>query len=205
MILHLPRNDYGLILADPAWAFETYSGTTQTPTQKDFNQAEDHYPTMPLAEMAALPVADFAAKDCALAMWVVGSHLDVALDLGRDWGFKYKTDVFWWLKQKMIEPNQLDIFTLDIPQPPMSMGYYSRKQMEQCLLFTRGKPKVCANDVRQLIVASKRGHSRKPDEQYSRLERLFGDVPRAELFSRTSRKGWDAWGNEVGKFEEVMA
>lgn len=28
-----------------------------------------------------------------------------------------------------------------------------------------------------------------------------GDLPRVELFARTRRPGWDAWGNEVEKFE----
>lgn len=202
MTLHLPRTDYGLILADPPWPFATYSGEGGTPTQKD---GEDHYPVLSMDDLAALPVGDFAAKDCALAMWVVGSHIDVAIDLGRRWGFTLKTDGFIWLKQKMIDAFQIDWMTDDIAEPPMSMGYFTRKGAEICLFFTRGKPPICAHDVRQVIVAPKREHSRKPDEQYPRLERLFGDVPRAELFCRTSRKGWDAWGNEVGKFEEVMA
>ena len=202
MTLTLPRNDYGLILADPPWAFQTWGGTAQTPTQK---KGADHYPTMTLDQMLALPVADFAAKDCALAMWVVGSHLDAAIDLGRGWGFRYTSDLFFWAKLRLVDALQIDFLKDDIAEPPITMGHSTRKQMEQCLLFTRGKPKRHAKDVRQLIVASKRGHSRKPDEQYSRLERLFGDVPRAELFSRTTRKGWDAWGNEVGKFEKVMA
>jgi N6-adenosine-specific RNA methylase IME4 len=57
--------------------------------------------------------------------------------------------------------------------------------------------------VRQLIVAPKREHSRKPDEQYPALERLFGDVTRIELFARTTRAGWTAWGNQTGKFPAV--
>lgn len=205
MTLTLPRSDYGLILCDPPWSFATYAGDGGTPTQKNFNEAEDHYRTMTMDDLGALSVADFAAKNCALAMWVVGSHLDVAIDLGRAWGFTFKTDLFIWLKQKMVEAQQLDCLTGDIAEPPMSMGYFTRKGAESCFLFTRGKPKVCAHDVRQVIVAPKREHSRKPDEQYPRLERLFGDVPRAELFCRNTRSGWDAWGNEVGKFEEVLA
>lgn len=198
----LPRRDYRLILADPPWAFSTYAGDSRTPTQKNFREAEDHYPTMSFAELAALPVADIAGRDCALAMWVVGSHCDVALDLGRAWGFTFKTDLFYWAKQKLIDADQIDLFTGDIQPPRMSMGYFTRKQVEPCWLFTRGKPKVLANDVRQLIVAPRREHSRKPAEQYERLERLFGDVPRVELFSRTPRQGWDAWGNQTDKFAE---
>jgi N6-adenosine-specific RNA methylase IME4 len=36
------------------------------------------------------------------------------------------------------------------------------------------------------------------------LERLF-PAPRCELFARQRRPGWDCWGNQVDKFEEVAA
>lgn len=201
-----PSKGYGLILADPPWAFRTFNGANRTPTQKKFREAEDHYPTMPIEALKALPVGDLAGRDCALAMWIVGSHCDVALDLGRAWGFTFATDLFYWVKQKLVHADQVDMFTGDIPPPKMSMGYYSRKQAEACWLFTRGSPRVHAHDVRQLIIAPPTQHSRKPPEQYDRLERLFGsDTPRLELFSRTSRQGWDAWGNEVGKYDEEAA
>ena len=195
---------YSLILADPPWAFRTHSGQNRTPTQKKFNEAEDHYPTMQLAEMAALPVASIAAKDSLLAMWTVGSHLDAAIELGQCWGFTFVTDLFYWLKQKLIAADQIDLFTGDIPPPKISMGYHTRKQLEPCLLFKRGRGlPVRSHAVRQLILAPPREHSRKPAEQYERLSALYGDtVPRIELFSRTPRSGWDSWGNEVGKFEE---
>jgi N6-adenosine-specific RNA methylase IME4 len=55
-----------------------------------------------------------------------------------------------------------------------------------------------------LIVAPRREHSRKPDEQYERIERLVAG-PYLELFARQSRPGWDSWGNEVGKFDREAA
>jgi N6-adenosine-specific RNA methylase IME4 len=35
-----------------------------------------------------------------------------------------------------------------------------------------------------------------------RIEEYTGQKG-VELFSRTSAPGWDAWGNEVGKFDET--
>ncbi len=204
MTASLPPGPFQLLLADPAWAFRTYDGRNRTPTQKAFDNGGDHYPTMPLADMAALPVASIAAKNALLAMWVVGSHLAEAIQLGAAWGFHFITDLFYWAKQRLREPDQLNLFTGDIPEPPMSMGRHTRKQVEPCLLFGRGKGlPVKAHDVRQLIVAPKTGHSRKPPEQYDRLERLYGDVTRIELFARNTRPGWASWGNEVGKYGEV--
>ena len=31
---------------------------------------------------------------------------------------------------------------------------------------------------------------------------LTGDLPRLELFARTDRMGWSAWGNEINRFED---
>jgi len=192
----LPRNHFSCILADPPWAFRTFSGENMTPHRC----AEDHYPTMTLAEMQALPVADLAAKDCALFMWVVGSHLAESIELAASWGFTFKTDAFYWLKQKLIGADQIDLFTDDIPEPRISFGYWTRKQVEPCWLFTRGKPKRLSKGVRQAIIEPRREHSRKPDQQYDRIEALVAG-PYLELFSRTSRPGWTAWGNMAGTFE----
>jgi N6-adenosine-specific RNA methylase IME4 len=84
-------------------------------------------------------------------------------------------------------------------------AYYSRKQVEPVLLFTKGKgvPRL-SKGVRQVIIEPTREHSRKPDAQYERISELFGpasDVPCIELFARTTRCGWDSWGNETEKFE----
>lgn len=192
----LPPGPFGVIYADPPWAFRTFSGENMTPHRC----AEDHYRTMTFAEMAALPVADVAAKDCALFMWVVGSHLVESIDLARAWGFEFKTDAFYWLKQRMIGADQIDMFTGDIPEPRMGFGYWTRKQVEPCLLFTRGKPARLGKGVRQTIIAPRREHSRKPEEARDRIEALVGG-PYLEMFARSTRPGWTAWGNETEKFE----
>ena len=67
-------------------------------------------------------------------------------------------------------------------------------------MFTRGKPKRLDMGVRELIMTPRREHSRKPDEQYERIQRLVAG-PYLELFARQAWPGWDAWGNEVGKFD----
>ncbi|MEK6591567.1 MAG: MT-A70 family methyltransferase [Pseudomonadota bacterium] len=169
---------YGCILMDPPWAFKTYSGRNTIAHRS----ANDHYRTMDLHQIAGLPVSELAARDCALFMWVVDSHLDAALDLFKVWGFKFKTRAFTWVKTGNI-----------------GMGYWTRKQSEMCLLATRGKPRRKSKGVREIIEAPRREHSRKPDEQYARIEALVGG-PYLEMFARQERPGWSAWGNETTKF-----
>lgn len=192
----IPRAHFGCILADPPWAFRTFSGEAVTPHRS----AEDHYRTMDVAALSLLPVEAVAAKDCALFMWIVDSHVDAAMALGAAWGFTFKTVAFIWMKERMSGAGQVDWITGDVPEPRISMGYWTRKQAEICLMFTRGKPRRLSKGVRQVIVAPRREHSRKPDEQYARIEALVGG-PRLEMFARTAWPGWTAWGNQVGKFE----
>lgn len=203
----LPTGPFQLFYADPPWAFRTFAGADRTPTQKAFREAEDHYPTVPFADLARLPLADHAAKDAVLAMWIVGSHAAEALELARAWGFVFVTDLLYWLKQRLVNADQIDLFTGDIPEPKISMGYYTRKQLEPVWLFKRGRGlPVLDHGVRQLIIQPPGAHSRKPAEAAHRIERLFctPGPRRLELFSRTPRAGWEAWGNEVGKFQEEL-
>jgi len=149
--------------------------------------AERHYPTMNLADIAALPVSKIAAKNSTLLMWVIDPMLDVAFDVIKAWGFTFKTVGFYWVKKNT---KSAGFFT--------GLGYYTRANPEQCLLATRGAGlKRKARNVQRLIVAPRGRHSEKPTEAYRRIERLFGNVTRIELFARRRRTGWDAFGNQV--------
>lgn len=185
----LPRGHYGAILADPPWLYEVWSakGTGRS--------AEQHYNTMSAHEIAALPVQDLAAPDCALFCWVTWPCLKQAISLIEAWGFTYKTCAFDWMKANNTQP---DFFQEEVAAQ-VGLGHWTRSNTEPCLLATRGKPKRLNADVRQGIIAPRREHSRKPDGIHERIERLVGG-PRIELFARERKDGWDCWGNETDKF-----
>ncbi len=183
------RNHYGVIYADPPWTFATYSkkGKGRSP--------EAHYDCMSFEAICDLPVADWAADDSILLLWVTDPLLPKGLELIEAWGFTYKTVGFYWAKlNKAASPHAYsdrDFFT--------GMGFWTRANPEQCLLATRGRPKRVAKDVRRLVVAPRREHSRKPDEVYDNIERL-ADGPYLELFARNNRPQWDGWGNQAELF-----
>ena len=180
----LPAGKYGAILADPPWNFSTWSGKGRD------RCADKHYDVLSFERICALPVIHTAAKDCVLFLWVTDPMLERGLTLIREWGFTYKTVGFYWTKRNLDRT------------PFMGNGYWTRANPEQCLLATKGKPKRLSKSVRRWIDSARREHSRKPDEQYESIERLVGG-PYLELFARTKRRGWDAWGAEIGKFEEA--
>ncbi len=174
---------FGVIYADPPWHFATRSA------KGDGRSASQHYAVTSLDHLKAIPVWLWCLPDCALFMWTTDTHLEHALDLIRAWGFTYKTVAFTWAK---IDRAGTGWF--------LGMGYWTRANPEMCLLATRGRPVRGARDVRQLIRAPIREHSRKPDRVASDIERLVPAGPYLEMFARTSRPGWTAWGDEVERF-----
>ena len=190
MVYSKSNKTYGVIHADPPWFFKNYSekGTGRN--------AISHYDCLTFEELRRLPVGDLAAKDCALFLWAVDPLLPRALELISAWGFEFKTVGFYWAKtnrtakQDALRPA--DFFT--------GLGYWTRANVEQCLLATRGKPPRQAKDVRRLIIEPRREHSRKPEQVYDRIKRL-AKGPYLDLFARESRKGWDMWGDQAGLFD----
>lgn len=81
---------YGIVYADPPWRYDMKRGN---------GVAENHYPTMSIEEICALPVTDLAARDSALFLWATFPQLNEAFRVIEAWGFKYKTLAFLWLKQ----------------------------------------------------------------------------------------------------------
>ena len=104
----------------------------------------------------------------------------------REWGFAYKSDLFIWIK------------TTSTGLLAFGTGYTTRKCTETMIYGTRGAGlKVVDHGIRQAFFAERREHSRKPDEAFEQLERLFDPVRRLELFARSLRPGWEVWGNEI--------
>lgn len=178
----LPLFHYQAILADPPWAFDNWS---EAGTDRNASQ---HYDCMSPDAIKALPVGHVAAPDCALFLWVTDPLLPLGLEVMAAWGFTYKTVAFTWAKRTKTDAGW-----------HLSTGYWTRANPEMCLLGTMGRPKRLARDVRQLVVAPVREHSRKPDAIHSSVERLVAG-PYLEMFARQRRPGWDSWGNEVEKF-----
>ena len=189
----LPKNYFGAILADPPWHFDVHSFTKKSKAK----HPSYHYNTMKSEDIYNLPVADLAAKDCVLFLWITWPMLEHGMRTIESWGFKYKTCAFAWMKAN---GRQVELFNEDITAD-MLLGYWTRSNSEVCLLATTGSPKRLNADVRQGIIEPRREHSRKPDGIHERIERLVAG-PYLELFARQKRDGWTSWGNQTDKFRE---
>lgn len=143
------------------------------------------YDVMNTSDICDLPVQNLAAKDCVLFLWATYPKLEDALVVMKAWGFKYKTVAHTWVK---LNPKGVGFH--------FGLGYWTRGNPEICLLGTRGKPKRVDNSVANLIIAPRRDHSRKPEAIYGAIEQLVPG-PYVEMFARSRRPGWAAWGDEV--------
>lgn len=193
----LPQKHFGAILADPPWFFRT---TTDFVSRRD---PRHHYAggVMSVQQIEAMPVAALAAPvGCHLFLWATGPCLPIALNVMAAWGFKYSGVAFTWIKLKKTSA-QLRLVTMMDSEFHVGLGFTTRKNAEFCLLGRRGNARRVAKDVRELIIAPRREHSRKPDEVHGRIERYCAG-PYLELFARESHPGWTTWGDEASKFDE---
>jgi N6-adenosine-specific RNA methylase IME4 len=182
----LPRNDYRIVLADPPWQYQSWSGKSKDPRRR--RVVEDEYPTMPVEAIKALPVAEICGPDALLLCWVTMPLLREGLEVIASWGFEYRTAFLVWGKLS------------DDRQPAVGFGRYTRSNGEVCLLGRRGagvKP-VEGVAIANLVLSKRGRHSEKPLAQYNIIDRLFGrESPRVELFARRRMPGWDVWGFEA--------
>lgn len=201
---------YGCICADPPWGFRARTAL-QMSNWTSRRDAEKHYKVMGIDDIAALPVRDLAAKDCHLFMWVTGPIMVEGkyLQIMKAWGFRPSAVAFTWIKTRRGKANAQFrlVASNDIESLlHVGLGLTTRKNAEFCLLGRRGNAKRNAKNIREIIMAPVREHSRKPDEYRRRVDAYVGPGIRTlELFSRESWSGvngqWDTWGLEAGKFD----
>jgi N6-adenosine-specific RNA methylase IME4 len=171
---------YDVILADPPWTFSVWNA------DKSDRHVSHKYDLMTVDDICALPVINLSSDNCALFLWATWPNLLDAIKVIEAWGFTYRTEAWVWLKANT---NGFGFFT--------GMGYYTRANTEPCLLAVKGSMPVARHDIQALIYSPIREHSRKPDDQYRKIEALYPGKRYLELFARHKRPGWDAWGNEI--------
>jgi N6-adenosine-specific RNA methylase IME4 len=139
------------------------------------------YPTMTLEEICALPVKDLAADDAMLHLWVTAPMLCKGVEIVKAWGFEYRTCMVW-------------------DKEVIGLGYYLRIQHETLLVCRWGDiPTPLAGTQPSSVYRERRSeHSAKPIFFYKMIETAYPQLPKIELFSRSPREGWSAWGNQAG-------
>ena len=185
MKLETNGKKYQIIYADPPWDFG--GGGVYQDNDRPLRETKKQYPLIKTKNICELPIKYISADDCILFMWSTDQHLNDALKVIDAWGFKYSTVGFYWVKK-----YHTGSFCYNV-------GCWTMKSVELCLLAIKGKPLKFKKkrNIKQLVIAERTKHSKKPDEVRNRIVELLGDIPRIELFARKKYGGWDCWGNEI--------
>jgi len=164
-----------VLYGDPPWRYE------HPPMGGSSRSIENHYPTMTLDEICALPVRDIAHDDSVLFLWATNPKLYEVMKVLDAWDFDYRTDMVW-IKDKI------------------GMGYYAREKHETLLIARRGDLPPPVPDMRpdSVIEAPRLEHSAKPTILYDIIDRMYPTLHKVELFNRggLNRPLWRAWGNQ---------
>lgn len=191
----MSKKKYSVVYADPPWnqkggqnlsgGYKKQNGVQVfNPISK--NSQNLPYNTLTVEQIANIGVKQIVEDNAYLFIWVTNKYLLEANKIIEAWGFKYSTCLTWSKKPFGI-----------------GMGGTFRISHETLLFCTRGslksKRKVVGTvfDIKRPYVNGYPCHSKKPPYFYELIESVSPIGNYIELFARSSRLGWDCWGNEI--------
>ncbi len=205
---------FDLIVADPPWSFSDHLTMSNTKRGSDAQ-----YNTLTIESLKKIPVHNITANNSVLCLWVVGSQLQAGLDVMQAWGFKQK-QVWVWVKTKQAPINfiidKLDVLIVksikfikketvlkvnlnDILD--FKMGRLFRQTHEICLVGLKGddvyKELLESKSQRSVGISPSLKHSAKTELLQDKLDIMFPNAIKLELFGRRSRVGWSVVGLEA--------
>lgn len=211
-----PTGGARVALFDPPWLYKNYSA------KGELKNATHWYDCVPIPEIAQFPLDLVMADTSVVFMWVTWPTMPDWMFVIRGLGYTFVSLAWEWRKfnpatgkyafgggygtRKNLEPCLM----LTKGEPAMRVPPSGKIDLDGMLPFERAyhlAARIGARSIRDFIDflpldeirAPRRQHSRKPDEQYDRIELLF-EGPYIELFAREKRPGWIAWGNQLGMF-----
>lgn len=159
---------FGTIYADPPWNYDNQSTRAA---------ASNHYGSMTVAELCALPICKLSAAKCHLHLWVTNAFLFSAPEIFKAWGFEFKSSFVW-------------------AKPQIGIGNYWRNSHELMLLAIKGGQTAISKSERSWIECGRGMHSSKPEQVRRSIEKL-SPGPYLELFGRAPKTGWTVFGNQI--------
>lgn len=170
---------FAVVVADPPWAYDEGWPEYNDQIGQKNQRIELPYQSMSLDEIHELDVKELAASDAHLFLWTTNRYVRDAFDVAESWGFS---------------PSQLLVWA----KPPRGIGpggVFSNTS-EFIVYARRGSP-THNHRIDSTWWEWPRGkHSAKPAPFLEMVEQAFPG-PYLEMFSRSPREGWEAWGLEA--------
>jgi N6-adenosine-specific RNA methylase IME4 len=178
--------NYDIILADPPWSY--------TGQQDKWGAAAKFYDTMSRADITATIRQFDLAPTGILFLWATSPLLHDAMWVIDQLGYAFRGVAFVWVKTKKSDP----LIPIGAQGVRPSIVKPTTEYVLAASSITKGRPmKLHDESICQVVLAPKQEHSQKPDQIQERIERMYPQAKKLEMFARRVRDGWDAWGNEV--------
>ncbi|WP_375506468.1 MT-A70 family methyltransferase [uncultured Nostoc sp.] len=184
------QGQYQCIVIDPPWFYRLRS-------KDKTHRNRIPYQPMRTEEILALPIPELCGSNgCILWLWFTNNHMIEAAQCLQTWGFELKTILTWEKVTKAGTKTHLGV------------GHWLRNSTEHCAMAVRGNVKAFAGrtltNQSSILHLPRREHSRKPEQFFELVEKLCPDMTKLEMFARSSRVGWDCWGDEALKFDQPV-
>lgn len=196
------RVKYRTIVADPPWHYEStgVSPGAGFGTRGEMAKVAMPYGTMTVAQIIALPVADWAALDAHLYLWTTQRYLRESFDVVDAWGFRVSATLVWCKRPAGLKlggafPASLEFVHFCRRGSLPTIGTADKRWWE----WPRRRGASVARGQRRAEF-----HSAKPEAFLDIVEQV-SPGPYLEMFARRARMGWDYWGNESLGTAEVAA
>lgn len=178
------KNKYDVLLMDIPWA---YSGS-----KTKYGAAAKFYDCMTKDEVQEMNIKSLCNRRAVVFCWATCPKLHEAIEAGQKWGLHYRGVAFVWVKTKKDgTPLKAQGVRPSVVKP----------LVELCLVFSTiksGKPIPLASEsVCQTVFAPKTAHSSKPPAVRDRIEQMYPNAKKLELFARERPAGWDVFGDQV--------
>ncbi|GAB4822881.1 hypothetical protein N2152v2_009927 [Parachlorella kessleri] len=162
---------FGVIMTDPPWEIHQ----------------DLPYGTMADDETRNLNIGCLQDEG-VIFVWVTGRAMELGRECLKLWGYNRVDELIW------VKTNQLQRLIRT-----GRTGHWLNHSKEHCLVGIKGSPAINRNVDCDVVVAEVRETSRKPDEMYPLLERLWPGTRKIEIFARTHnlRPGWVSLGNQL--------
>ncbi len=194
----MPKGEFDVILCDAPIGFNDKGGR---------GAAENHYSTMTVEQLVRLDIP--TPKNAIIFFWMSPSIMYSTTDLeisavtneGKEikarlpvpnykaildaWGFETVKGEFVWDKEMI------------------GVGSWNRNQHENCLIGIKGNMPVPAELFSSIIKERRTQHSKKPQSIYNKIEKMYPKRNYLELFARSKRKGWKAFGNQLKEIKTL--
>jgi N6-adenosine-specific RNA methylase IME4 len=207
-----------VVYGDPSWEYND-----RLEGDRMRGGASKKYKLMGIEDIYALPVREAIAPNAVCFLWVTYPFLTEGITTLEKWGFRYINAGFTWVKytadEKYIQsytalektirrtydpklPGWQTCLQSEFPKgdfrPKFGNGHYTKHNEEVCLFGRRGKfIKPATDKVSELIIAPLREHSRKPWEARWRIECMYPNLTKLELYAREKYDGWTALGYDI--------